>query len=222
MKNSMKSNMKNSVKALFRDTAIEVAALSDGGEVESMSAWQSRCVDLVEKLRREMRLAGIPEEDAQDISYAQCGLLDETALRNLPENLRGEWEINPLQVRFFNSYNAGEIIYDRIETLLRKNDPNPDLVDTYTIILNLGFQGRYLKRDVEERLRLIDSLSRLRLADFNDGFLVASGRRTEASFWQNMSPLAWMIIAGALPILLWMLLDHSLESQIQDILKTLS
>lgn len=153
--------MKSSVQALFRDTALEVASLSDGGEVESMTAWQSRCVELVERLRRELRLAGYPDEDIQEISYAQCALLDETALRNLPESLRGDWEMNPLQVRFFNSYNAGEVIYERIGALLRKKEPSPDLIDAYTIILNLGFKGRYIDLNDEERLHLIDSLGRL-------------------------------------------------------------
>lgn len=213
--------MKTSVQALFRDTALEVSSLSDGGEVESMTAWQFRCVELVERLRREMRLGGMPDDEIQEISYAQCALLDETALRNLPENLRGDWEMNPLQVRFFNSYNAGEVIYERIGALMRKKEPSPDLIDAYTIILNLGFRGRYFDPKDEERLQIIDGLARLRSLPFNDGFLVTSGHKTPTSFWRNLSPLAWIIIAACVPILLWLVLDHRLKIQIQGILNSL-
>ena len=212
--------MKKSISSLFRDTALEVAMMTNGADVPNMPLWQARCVETIETLCQKMRASSFPEEVIQEVSYAQCALLDETALRHLPENLRGDWEIQPLQVRFFNTYNAGEVVYERIESLLRKPEPNQDLVEVYTIILGLGFLGRYFKIDDDERMRLVSELDS-RYLKRNEApalFILGRGNKGEAFDWRNLSPLWWLGVAAIVPLCLWFFLDRRLDEQILKLL----
>ena len=89
--------------------------------------------------------AGWKEADIEEVSYAQCALLDEVALRTLKGNDREVWERNPMQVCFFQSYNAGDILCDRIESLCKNHkDASPLVAETYLSVINLGFRGRYV------------------------------------------------------------------------------
>ena len=96
------------IRSELRDTALTVSALSAGFSPEHASTWYEYCKTLVENLRKNLASSGRSAEEIEEISYAQCALLDEVALQNLQGSDREVWEMNPMQVHFFQSYICAE------------------------------------------------------------------------------------------------------------------
>lgn len=133
-----------SVRNHLKDTAFCISLLSTGSRPENFENWYKYCQDLVVQFSDNLRKDNYTDSEVEQLSYAQCALLDEIALKNLDYPDRDEWEKRPLQVHFFQNYHAGETVCDRIETLVNENNPNPALIEGYLSILGLGFQGRYV------------------------------------------------------------------------------
>ena len=74
------------IRSELRDTALTVSALSAGFSPEHASTWYEYCKTLVENLRKNLASSGRSAEEIEEISYAQCALLDEVALQNLQGN----------------------------------------------------------------------------------------------------------------------------------------
>jgi type VI secretion system protein ImpK len=87
----------------FRDTAFTVASLADDASSITFASFQAKCVAQVDALGRELRAAGHLPDVVRDATYAQCALLDETALAYLKGAERDAWEREPLQVREFKA-----------------------------------------------------------------------------------------------------------------------
>ena len=133
------------IRTVLRDTALAVSALSAGFTPDHSESWYFHCKNLIQDLKTKLAELGCKEADIEEVSYAQCALLDEVALRTLKGNDREVWERNPMQVCFFQSYNAGDILCDRIESLCKNHkDASPLVAETYLSVINLGFRGRYV------------------------------------------------------------------------------
>ena len=132
------------IRSELRDTALTVSALSAGFSPEHASTWYEYGKTLVENLRKNLASSGRSAEEIEEISYAQCALLDEVALQNLQGSDREVWEMNPMQVHFFQSYNAGDVLCDKIEKLCKTGSANSLIAEAYLSVINLGFKGRYI------------------------------------------------------------------------------
>ena len=119
------------IRSELRDTALTVSALSAGFSPEHASTWYEYCKTLVENLRKNLASSGRSAEEIEEISYAQCALLDEVALQNLQGSDREVWEMNPMQVHFFQSYNAGDVLCDKIEKLCKTGSTNSLIAEAY-------------------------------------------------------------------------------------------
>lgn len=90
----------------------------------------------------------------QDVStemlYAMCAFVDEIFI-HLPWSMQAEWKNALLEMHFFSSQMAGEIIFQRIEKLIKNYDSSQrDLAILYFLILTLGFRGKY--QDYPEKI----------------------------------------------------------------------
>jgi type VI secretion system protein ImpK len=106
----------------FRDTAFTVASLADDASSLSFVSFREKCVAQVDALGRELRAAGHLPDVVRDATYAQCALLDETALAHLKGPERDAWEREPLQVQEFKSNDAGYELIDKISSGLQNHD----------------------------------------------------------------------------------------------------
>ena len=125
----------------FRDTALTVSMLADKDAPEHVEDWREHAAGLVNAAREDLRQAGAGEALIERASYAQCALLDEAALRRLEGAKRAEWAREPLQVRFFNSYQAGEVLLRQMREHLAPSSSQPALGWCYAMTLALGFRG---------------------------------------------------------------------------------
>jgi len=149
------ANSSHTLRSLLRDTALQAALLSQQAEVPSLHTWRARCAGLVEQLRNAMQDADYDQAMIIEASYAQCALLDEAALRHLPDVQRREWQRQTLEMHYFNSNKAADAVYLRIEQLLRQPSPTAERIALYDMLLGLGFGGRHAAEDDPERQRII-------------------------------------------------------------------
>lgn len=74
--------------------------------------------------------------------YAMAALADETFL-HLDWPGRLAWKENLLEAKLFGTHRAGEVVLDRIESVLRGRDPvYAELARIYLMVLALGFEGK--------------------------------------------------------------------------------
>lgn len=149
-----------SIDVSLRDTWLMVVALRNGAVAEQGEALYQKGVELVEQARKRLTEAGYGQETVDQVSYAQCALLDETVL-NRPQLDNGYdiWMRTPLQARFFNTLQAGEVLYERIRQSLQQPGTDPLLLTCLHRVLMMGFEGRYRNQPQQERQALLDALA---------------------------------------------------------------
>lgn len=142
-------NTQSLIRSAMRDTALTVSSLTSGAQPENAASWYEHCKNLVEKFKTDLSDQNYSTEEIEKLSYAQCALLDEIALKYLQGSVREIWEMEPLQVHFFQSYHAGDVLCNRIEELCQSNQPNVKIAEGYLSAINLGFRGRYVFDEAE-------------------------------------------------------------------------
>jgi type VI secretion system protein ImpK len=97
----------------------------------------------IERLMTQSR-EGIPpgtvsEEDYDSARFAICAWVDE-AIMNSPWNDNLRWQKEPLQRLYFQTTNAGELFFDRLNAI---GAHQHDTREVYYLCLAMGFKGRY-------------------------------------------------------------------------------
>ncbi|RQV08172.1 DotU family type IV/VI secretion system protein [Burkholderia cenocepacia] len=205
------------MRDLLRDTALLVTTLTSGGRTQDAVALRARCKQLVEQFASALRHRGFPNDVRNEALVAQCGLLDEAALRHLPGESRSAWEREPLQVEQFNLHEAGERVFERLETRMRESAPPVALLECYSAILGMGFVGRYARDGEAKRIALIASLNaRLEtLRPSPDRPFIADrvGRRMSDRFYR-LSPWAIAGLACVAAAIVWGVWSATLDGQL--------
>jgi type VI secretion system protein ImpK len=205
------------IRDLLRDTALLVTTLSAGGHVQDAAGFRDRCRKLIEHFSNALEQRGYPDDVRQEALIAQCGLLDETALRHLPAESRAGWELKPLQVERFNVHDAGERVFDRLDARMREASPRVELLECYSAILGMGFVGRYAREGEAKRTALIASLNaqleKLRPSAERPFIADRAGRRLSDWFYR-LSPWAIAGIACAIALVVWLMWTAALDVQL--------
>ncbi len=79
--------------------------------------------------------------------YVMAALADEVFL-NMHWEGRELWKTNLLEFKFFGTHVAGEVLFVKIEELLKDRDPALiEIAAIYLMALSLGFKGKYKDKD---------------------------------------------------------------------------
>lgn len=98
---------------------------------------RARIMQLLSESQRKG--ADFAPEDYDQARFAICAWIDE-AVMNSPWPERLAWTREPLQLKFYQTTNAGELFFDRLNTL----GPHQNEVrEVYYLCLAMGFMGRY-------------------------------------------------------------------------------
>ncbi|MFL9988898.1 DotU/TssL family secretion system protein [Paraburkholderia sediminicola] len=124
-----------------------LAVEGTGGEGYSRAQTAQDVPSAVQRFESEIARAraqaiadGYREVDVADAVFAVVACLDEYALTiNWPG--QAAWRDNPLQRRFYNTVRAGALFYERLDALLLGEDANPEVLETYALVLIAGFGG---------------------------------------------------------------------------------
>ena len=144
---------------LLQDTWLLVVQLRQGVPVEhGQTLWQ-HCTKNIERTEQTLKEAGMHQSAIDHIRYAQCALLDETVLGRPQDDGYSAWHSMPLQAHFFQTLQAGELLYQRMREVLREPAPNMAVLTCFHRVLMLGFRGVYGENDTPERQQLVAELS---------------------------------------------------------------
>ncbi|WP_241302378.1 DotU family type IV/VI secretion system protein [Burkholderia stabilis] len=218
-----------SIRALLRDTALLVTHLSSGGQVDSMEHLGQQCRRLIAQFATALDAQGVAADIRDDAVLAQCGLIDEAALRHLPASDKANWESRPLQVERFGTHDAGTRIYERLEYRLREPAPNIGLLECYATVLGLGFRGRYAARsgpsaeaqDGEAKRQaviaaLVAQIDQARPAA-RPGFVTDRSNTRLVDRLRQLSPWAIAGTACVIAIVVWFAWDRILDAELAQL-----
>ena len=79
------------------------------------------------------------QDDFDQARFAICAWVDE-AILNSAWNEKGRWQTEPLQRLYYQTTDAGEIFFDRLNSL---GPHQRDVREVYFLCLAMGFIGRY-------------------------------------------------------------------------------
>jgi type VI secretion system protein ImpK len=105
---------------------------------------------LLEREKAAAKRQGMLDRDYQDACFAVVAWADETILKHVSWKHHHEWNALPLQVEYFQTRNAGEEFFERLEQL--RAEPKA-VREVYYLCLGLGFSGQYFL-GLEDELKL--------------------------------------------------------------------
>lgn len=213
----MKDNqIPTTVRSQMRDIALIVSYLSDEAKAEDIAKLQEHCTDTLNKFDHDLETSGAADQDRQMAGYAASALLDEAALRKLPETDRQLWGAHPLQVTRYGDYQGGERVFEHIRQELAKPAPSLWLLSAWQVTLSLGFKGKYIHEGEVARQQVLAVLDE-RLAMFNDLTPISEGSKT-IIHWRSFSPLIWAVLCWCLVGILYMTLQAILKTAIATLI----
>lgn len=135
----------------------ELDQLIAGGDVEAI---RYACEDAFNAMANEAKRAGYRLEDIEAAKYALVALIDERIL-STQSPVQEVWLGDPLQMRYFDEFAAGEEFYNRLDRLRADSDAKTAVLEVYHLVLVLGFAGKLADRRGQERRQvLIDGLGK--------------------------------------------------------------
>jgi type IV/VI secretion system ImpK/VasF family protein len=121
-----------------------------GGPQRSYEQIRSDIAALLEQQKAAALRQGMPEQDYQNACFAAIAWADETLLKRPTWEHHNRWKAAPLQLEYFQTRNAGEEVFERLERLPPEQK---DVREIYYLALGLGFTGRYFL-GLEDELKL--------------------------------------------------------------------
>lgn len=116
--------------------------------------------DVFEKRCFELQL---DTGSASDVKYALAAFVDEKVMSSAwPHKL--SWMGKPLQIEYFGDNLAGEGFFQKLTKLRQSGNRNIDALEVYYLCLQLGFEGMYRLRGLEQ-LQALQVDLRTQIAD---------------------------------------------------------
>lgn len=82
-----------------------------------------------------------------DAQFVMAALADEVFL-HLNWSGKSYWENHLLESKLYNTHNAGQVFFDRMDAFLKTRDPSQaDIAMLYLLTLGLGFKGKFRNID---------------------------------------------------------------------------
>jgi type VI secretion system protein ImpK len=95
----------------------------------------------------------IPMQKLKEAKFALASYIDEVVLTsNWPGRM--EWMSKTLQLTFFGEHLGGEGFFKHLNALRRAGDRFVDVMEVYYVCLQLGFEGMYKMRGLEQLMAL--------------------------------------------------------------------
>jgi type VI secretion system protein ImpK len=119
-----------------------------------------QCFDAFEKRCYESQM---DSNSVNDAKYAMAAFVDEKVMSSAwPHKL--SWMGKPLQLEFFGDNLAGEGFFKKLTKLRQSGDRNIDVLEVYFLCLQLGFEGMFRMRGLEQ-LQALQVDLRTQIAD---------------------------------------------------------
>jgi len=166
--------------------------------------------------------AGFSKEQYDTAKYAVAAFIDETILASSWDK-KQEWHKNLLQASWFNTLNAGEGFFKRLDALNPVNPSEREIREVYYYCLSLGFKGQYnlpgqqsfLNQTIETNLDLLTGSLKRRLKDGGNN-IFSVGDISDLKGEKLKSPRQLRVFAIGIPVILFVLLFYFLKMRVID------
>lgn len=222
----MSAENKNSLSDISSECFIlilQLRTIDDFGEPEIL---KSKVNEMFDKFDRDARNNDIDYEKVKYSKFALAAFLDETIISS-QWNQKQEWLTEPLQLKLFNTFNAGEEFFSNINLIRQKTTANKDVLEIYYLCLTLGFKGKYQFQSPENIRRVIDDLNmELHPQMFKAMDEISPNAKPRENFVQSVKsrnaqlwvfPLAAVIIF----IIFYLIMSSSISGKASDLIVNL-
>lgn len=148
---------KHDLLEICSDAFTLILQLRQTSEYGDLDVLRQRICELLNKIERDAKEAGIDYEDIHMVIFALIAFLDETIIAS-NWSQKPDWLAKPLQLEFFNRFDAGEEFFVRLENLRQRPQYYSSVLEVYYLCLTLGFKGKYQLQDREKLHRVIGDI----------------------------------------------------------------
>lgn len=222
---SQKTEKKQPISDIASECLMLILQLRSTDNYGNPETLKSRVNEMFDRFEREARGAGVDNEKITKAKFALVAFLDETIISS-SWNQKEVWLSEPLQIKLFDTFNAGEEFFTHLEELRQRSSINKDILEIYYLCLALGFKGKYQLQSPELLRRIIDDLNlELHPEMYNAIDTISpSAKPSDIIMTGSRGGLpAWIYPAGALLIFLifYVILSLSATGNANDIIDTL-
>ncbi len=131
---------------------LQLRRTSDFGNFEIL---RQRVKDLLGRVEARARDAGYNNEDVRLVLFACVAFLDETIIAS-DWSQKDEWLARPLQLEYFDRFDAGEEFFVKLEKLRQQPQSMEPVLKVYHMCMSLGFRGKHQFLEREKIRSLIE------------------------------------------------------------------
>ncbi len=131
---------------------LQLRSTSDYGDEPVL---RQRISDLLNRIERQAKDSGLDYEDIHNSIFALIAFIDETLIAS-NWALRDAWLSKPLQMEFFNRFDAGEEFFVRLEQFRQRPNSYGDVLEIYYMCMTLGFKGKYMIQEKAQLRQIIE------------------------------------------------------------------
>lgn len=147
-----------SLSTLCTDLLLIIIKMRDTDDLGETAALRKLVNYYINQLHKNCLRSGFTPETIELVKYALVATLDETVL-SIPGQARDFWITNPMQLEIFGDNIAGEEFYRKLDHLMHAPEENRSILEIYYLCLCLGFQGKYLLKDPQQREVIISRVA---------------------------------------------------------------
>ena len=140
------------------DCLILILQLRSTNDYGDPAVLKNHIDEMFNKFERDARMASIDNEKIYMAKFALIAFLDETIISS-SWSRKDSWLSEPLQLKLFETFNAGEEFFDHLNKLRQRTSSNKDVLEIFFLCLTLGFKGKYQLQSPENLRRIIDDLN---------------------------------------------------------------
>ncbi|MCH8034105.1 MAG: DotU family type IV/VI secretion system protein [Bacteroidetes bacterium] len=134
---------------------LQLRSTNDYGEAEVL---KTRVYEMFDRFESNARKNGFDNDKTRSAKFALVAFLDETIISSSWVH-KEAWLSDPLQIKLFETFNAGEEFFNFLNELRQKTSANKEVLEIYYLCLSLGFKGMYQIHSPEKLRRIIDDLN---------------------------------------------------------------
>ncbi len=226
MASESSADKKKNLSDIASECFILILQLRSTNDYGTADVLKSKVLNLFEKFENNARKIGIDNEKVRLAKFALVAFLDETIISS-EWSEKSEWLTEPLQIKLFDTFNAGEEFFTNMSTLRQRSSVNKDVLEIFYLCLSLGFKGKYQLQSPENLRRIIDDLNlELHPEAYRSLDVLSPNGKPKQSIVQTVKtgiPL-WVYPVGVLVILLvfYVILSFSASGNLDDVLDFLN
>ncbi|WP_146109996.1 type IVB secretion system protein IcmH/DotU [Salinibacter sp. 10B] len=116
--------------------------------------------EVLSQCESDAQHVGFNTETIAEAKFAVVALIDETILSSSWSGT-SQWMKTPLQLEFYDQFDAGEVFFERLHELAERPTENAQILEVYYLCMVLGFKGKYQLQDQEQLRELVESTAQL-------------------------------------------------------------